>query len=69
MALAVRLFKVSRKEFYIFVAACMAVLFLGTIYGVIIGIILSFVAVVIRETNPTRAFLGGIPQEEMVFMI
>ena len=59
--LAVRLFKVSRKEFYIFVAACMAVLFLGTIYGVIIGIILSFVAVVIRETNPTRAFLGGIP--------
>ena len=59
--LAVRLFKVSRKEFYIFVAACMAVLFLGTIYGVIIGIILSFVAVVIRETNPPRAFLGGIP--------
>lgn len=46
----------------------MAVLFLGTIYGVIIGIILSFVAVVIRETNPPRAFLGGI-QEEMVFMI
>ena len=59
--LAVHLFKVSRKEFYIFVAACMAVLFLGTIYGVIIGIILSFVAVVIRETNPPRAFLGGIP--------
>ena len=59
--LAVRLFKVSRKEFYIFVAACMAVLFLGTIYGVIIGIILSFVAVVIRETNPPRAFLGSIP--------
>ena len=59
--LAVRLFKVSRIEFYIFVAACMAVLFLGTIYGVIIGIILSFVAVVIRETNPPRAFLGGIP--------
>ena len=59
--LAVRLFKVSRKEFYIFVVACMAVLFLGTIYGVIIGIILSFVAVVIRETNPPRAFLGGIP--------
>ena len=59
--LAVRLFKVSRKEFYIFVSACMAVLFLGTIYGVIIGIILSFVAVIIRETNPPRAFLGGIP--------
>ena len=59
--LAVRLFKVSRKEFYIFVSACMAVLFLGTIYGVIIGILLSFVAVVIRETNPPRTFLGGIP--------
>ena len=40
--LAVRLFKVSRNEFYIFVAACVSVLFLGTIYGVVIGLLLSF---------------------------
>lgn len=62
--LAVRLFRVSRKEFYIFVSACAAVLLLGTIYGVIIGILLSFIAVIIRETNPSRTFLGGIPGRE-----
>ncbi|MDD7210119.1 MAG: SulP family inorganic anion transporter [Lachnospiraceae bacterium] len=62
--LAVRLFRVSRKEFYIFVAACLSVLFLGTIYGVLIGILLSFVAVVMKETNPPRTFLGMIPGRE-----
>nr|WP_317282585.1 SulP family inorganic anion transporter [uncultured Sellimonas sp.] len=64
LRLAKRLFRVSRKEFYIFMAACGAVLFLGTIYGVVIGIILSFVAVIIKETNPPRAFLGIIPGRE-----
>lgn len=59
--LAVRLFRVSRNEFYIFLAAFFAVLLLGTIYGVIIGIILSFIAVVLKATNPPRAFLGVIP--------
>ncbi len=43
--LAERLFRVSRNEFYIFMAAFFGVLLLGTIYGVIIGIILSFIAV------------------------
>lgn len=62
--LAKRLYKVSRNEFYIFVAAFCGVLLLGTIYGVIIGIILSFVAVVLRATNPPRAFLGMIPGRE-----
>lgn len=50
--LAVRLFKVSRTEFYIFMAAGFSVLCLGTIYGVIIGILLSFVAVILKP--PTR---------------
>lgn len=59
--LAKRLFRVSRNEFYIFVAAFLGVLLLGTIYGVIIGIILSFVAVILKATNPPRAFLGVIP--------
>ncbi len=40
--LAKRLYRVSRNEFYIFVAAFLSVLMLGTIYGVIIGILLSF---------------------------
>lgn len=62
--LAKRLYKVSRNEFYIFVAAFLGVLMLGTIYGVIIGIILSFVAVIMKATNPPRAFLGMIPGRE-----
>lgn len=62
--LAKRLFQVSRQEFYIFMAAFFGVLVLGTIYGVIIGIVLSFVAVILRETNPTRTFLGMIPGKE-----
>ncbi|MDD6798127.1 MAG: SulP family inorganic anion transporter [Clostridia bacterium] len=59
--LAVRLFKVSRSEFWIFMAAFMSVLVLGTIYGVVIGIVLSFAEVVLSASKPPRAFLGVIP--------
>ena len=59
--LAIRLFRVSRKEFFIFMAAGAAVLFLGTIYGVIVGILLSFAAVILTATNPPRTFMGIIP--------
>lgn len=65
--LAIRLFKVSRNEFYIFVAACISVLFLGTIYGVVIGLLLSFIAVVLRATNPPRTFYGMIPGKEVYY--
>ena len=58
--LAIRLYKVSRNEFYIFMAACISVLFLGTIYGVLIGILLSFVAVILKATAPPRSFRGII---------
>lgn len=59
--LAVRLFKVSRSEFMIFVAAGLGVLCMGTIYGVLIGIILSFVAMILKATNPPRAYQGMVP--------
>lgn len=62
--LAVRLFKVSRQEFFIFMAAFAVVLFLGTIYGVVAGILLSFVAVIIRATNPPRDFRGMVPGKQ-----
>lgn len=65
--LAVRLFRVSRNEFYIFIAAGIGVLFLGTIYGVVIGILLSFVAVILRATNPPRSFRGMIPGKEVYY--
>ncbi|MDY5911442.1 MAG: SulP family inorganic anion transporter [Inconstantimicrobium porci] len=59
--LAKKLFKVNKKEFYIFMCAFFGVLIFGTIYGVVIGIILSFTNVVIRESNPVRTFLGVVP--------
>lgn len=62
--LAVRLFRVSRQEFFIFMAAFVVVLFLGTIYGVLAGILLSFVAVIIKATNPPRHFRGMIPGKQ-----
>lgn len=64
VSLAVRLFRVSRQEFFIFMAACAVVLFLGTIYGVVAGILLSFVAVILRATNPPRYFQGMIPGKQ-----
>lgn len=65
--LARRLFKVSRSEFYIFMAAFFAVLLFGTIYGVGIGIVLSFAEFVLKAANPSRDFLGIIPGREGFF--
>lgn len=62
--MAIRLFKVSRSEFWIFMAAFASVLVLGTIYGVVVGIVLSFAEVVLRASKPPRAFLGVIPGHE-----
>ncbi|MDY5123075.1 MAG: SulP family inorganic anion transporter [Treponema sp.] len=58
---AKRLFKLNKSEFSIFVFAAIGVLFLGTIYGVVIGVLLSFIAVVQKAVVPPRAFLGRIP--------
>lgn len=58
--LAKKLSKINRKEFLIFLAAFAGVLVFGTIYGVIIGVILSFGNIIIREGDPPRAFLGVI---------
>ncbi len=59
--LAVRLWKVSRKECLIFFGAFFGVLMLGTINGVLIGIILSFAEMIIRTAKPACCFLGIQP--------
>ena len=59
--LAVRLWKVSRTECFIFAGAFMGVLMLGTINGVLIGIMLSFTEMIIRTSKPARCFLGIQP--------
>ena len=59
--LAVRLWRVSRTEFFIFMGAFLGVLMLGTINGVLIGVILSFSEMIIRTSKPARCFLGIQP--------
>ena len=66
---AKRLFKTSKPEFYIFLAAFLGVLIFGTVAGVIIGIVLSFIAVVIRAVTPPRAFMGVIPNKDGFFTL
>ncbi|MBR1508559.1 MAG: SulP family inorganic anion transporter [Eubacterium sp.] len=56
--LAARLRKVDKAEFFIFYSAFFAVLLLGTIYGVLIGIVLSAATFIVRQSKPTTALLG-----------
>lgn len=60
LSLAKKLFKTNKKELLIFLAAFAGVLVFGTIKGVIIGIVLSFSNVVLRGSDPPRAFLGVV---------
>jgi MFS superfamily sulfate permease-like transporter len=62
--LAARLRRVSRADFRIFVAAFCGVLLFGTVYGVVIGVVLSFIAVTVRSVDPPRGFLGVVPGEK-----
>ncbi len=62
--LAYNLHKVDKSEFFIFCAALFAVLFLGTIYGVVVGVILASVTFIIRQAKPFSAFLGFSPGVE-----
>lgn len=59
--LAVRLWKINRQEWLIFFGAFFGVLMLGTINGVLIGMMLSFAEMIIRSAKPYRSFLGLQP--------
>ncbi|MDD7521253.1 MAG: SulP family inorganic anion transporter [Lachnospiraceae bacterium] len=56
-----RLWKANKKEFFIFWGAFFGVLIFGTINGVLIGVVLSFVEMIIRASKPPRCFLGIQP--------
>ncbi len=60
----VHLFKTCRTEFFIYAAAALGVLLLGTVYGVAVGVLLSFLAVIARAVTPPRAFLGVVRGRE-----
>ncbi len=62
--LAKRLWQQDRKELLIFLGAFFGVLIFGTVAGVVIGMVLSFVSLIVRTANPKRSFLGIIPGHE-----
>lgn len=64
IGVAKKTWKSDKQEFLIFMAAFLGVLLLGTVYGVIIGVMLSFVAVIVRAIVPPKAYLGVIPGHE-----
>ncbi len=61
LKLAKKLWETNKNEFFIFIMAMLGVLIFGTIYGVVIGVLLSFGMVVVRAVVPPKAFLGVIP--------
>lgn len=60
-SLAHKLKRLDKAEFFIFYAAFIAVLLLGTIYGVIVGVLLASLTFIIRQTKPATDFLGVVP--------
>ena len=58
--LAFKLKKVDKAEHFIFYMVLLAVLFFGTVYGVLVGVLLSQVTFIIRQSIPSTAFLGVI---------
>ncbi len=59
-----RLWNVSKKEFWIAVAAMIGVLTFGMLEGVMIGTVLSLLMLVWRASNPSTVLLGRIPNSE-----
>ncbi len=58
--LARKLHQVDKAENMIFWAAFLSVLLFGTIYGVLVGILLAAVTFIIRQSKPTTDFLGVV---------
>lgn len=62
--LAIRLGKTSKRDLVIFISAMLGVLFFGTVYGVLIGVFLSFFAVIREAVSPPRTYVGIKPGHE-----
>ncbi|MBE5958862.1 MAG: SulP family inorganic anion transporter [Lachnospiraceae bacterium] len=58
-----RLWKTSKNEWIVFILSFGAVLLFGTVYGVMIGCLLSFAEVAISAVRPSTAFVGRIPDQ------
>lgn len=69
LTLAKKLWKTSKNEWLIFMVAFVGVLVLGTVYGVVIGVLLSFMEVALRAVTPPTTFLGRIPGQGNYFAL
>ena len=56
-----KLWNTGRNEWLVFIIAFLGVMFFGTLYGIIIGVVLSFGETAIRSVTPPTAFVGRIP--------
>lgn len=68
-ALAKKLWKTGKNEWFIFVVAFLGVLLFGTVNGVVIGVVLSFMEVAFRAVTPPTTFLGRIPGQGNYFTL
>ena len=62
--LAKKLRRTSRNELFVFVIAFLGVLIFGTVYGVMIGVVLSFFEVAISAVAPPASYMGVIPGQD-----
>ncbi len=62
--LAKKLKKVDKEEYMIFYVVLSAVLIMGTVYGVVVGILLTQVTFIIRQSKAKTAFLGVVENDE-----
>lgn len=62
--LARKLRKADRIEWMIFCVVFIAVLLFGSIYGVITGVLLSFIIVIARASAPPRSWIGCISNQD-----
>jgi sulfate permease, SulP family len=58
---AKKLYKLDKKDFWVMVATFALTITLGIVNGVLIGISLSLLTVILRNTNPHFAILGRLP--------
>ncbi len=61
LPLAARLRRVSRAEFWVFVIVMGSVLLVGIIFGVAMGVLMSFFLLLRKSLDPPRYFIGVVP--------
>lgn len=65
--LAKKLHRTSRNELFVFLIAFLGVLIFGTVYGVMIGVVLSFFEVAISAVAPPASYMGVIPGHDSFY--